>query len=989
MRRRAVSGAALRCARELQTAAFARPTPRTLHAWGVALLLTGRYDDAIETLQRASGRSAGDSVIGDDRDAALLARGRALNRPQDIVRALDSMDRRSSRPQVLFNRALAMESLYLRRIAREAWTAYLRHDPDPSWSQVARDHLAALAVVSPTPVEADGEPTATAALPPVEDRPELLQAWYEDVGLAAWASAVSRGDDAARTREEQRLAAVAARLERLSGDRLPAEEVASVAAAAPGSRRALADGLVSFGRGKRLLQAYAYENAHGAFLQAARQFRLTGSPRLVWAEASIARCQLQLERYDRARAGAERVLKHARGHGYVAVEARSHWVLAMAGLATLDLRAALRSGLDYLAANERGRSRAGTASANILLGRVYDELGDPASAWVHRLRGFSDLFEDGSSERLALSIGNASFALARQGHHRAAADFASELLAFDREQRTPFGFADSLWTRAMHRAKAGDAREALADLKEAESWLPRVDSAVNRERLLAGIRAVQGEVEAETAPQTALRHLDEALGSLQRSGYEYGQAEILMDRARALRQLGRLNDAAADLDRATDLVMRQRRRVDDATLRVSFFDLQARLADERVALALRLDPSGETAFWAADQARGLLFREHGENGDRQEPGHRPSRRDGQDLVSRLDGDDALLSYWSLPDALLIWVVRSGRAPRLVRQPIPRKQLVQEVAELARAIATRSDVTGQGLFGSRLGRDLVDPVTADLRQVRRLIVVPDRVLRGVPWAALRTAASRGPLVKRFAVSVSPSAVGADRARFAERTGVSPPRLLAVADPEIRSTSPPLARLPAARRELQAIAPLFADRVALMDADATPARVIAELERASVAHFATHFAFDDRGETSRMLLADRSPGHPGVIDSRTVSRLRLPALRLVVLSGCASNREGRPSLEGTFGLAGSFLAAGANDVVATLWPIDDVQASRLMQQFFRRLVAGGPVDEALRSAQVDVIEEQRLSGVQGVDWAAFQVLSLGVAEDENERSEEGVR
>ncbi|HKI06574.1 MAG TPA: CHAT domain-containing protein [Thermoanaerobaculia bacterium] len=951
--------------REAQARSREHPTPRALGDYGISQLVTGDYDAAIRTLERASRQAPFDTVLRTDLDAAYLVRGRALNNPRDLVRALNRIGPNPSLPEPAFNRALALQSLFLRRLAKNAWMQYIRRDPDSSWGLLAAAHLPVLASTEGT-MDRGG----SVSLPIQSSRPEVLQDWIEEQGLTAWISAVFEGDETGRRTAELRLGAAASRLAELSGDRLATDE-AQVLSAASGERlRMLAQGLRDYTEARRWLDRYSFERALELFRRSSVRLGKASSPRFWVAEEGIAHCDLQLERYAAARGRAEQTARVARRQRYSSVEARCSWILAGINLAILDLDSAQRHATALYDIHQRAKNRTGTATADLLLGRIDDEMGDSTAAWFHRLRGFRDLAQDGGDERLAMAISNASFALAREGELHAAADFASEALAFDRWQGTPLGLAESLWIRAMHRAKGGDPQGALADIREAESYLPKIDSPANRVRLLAGLRAVEGASYRVSRPLLAIEKLDEALEFLQARGYEYGQAEILIDRARSLGQISRFEEALANLDQAARLVAAQRIRIQEPLLRVSFFDLQAELADERVAASMRLDPLGEKAFWAADQARGLLFRD---SLDLAPLDTEASPQSISRLTSHLGETDALLSYWSLPDSLLIWVARRDKPLRIVRRAISRAQLIQQTSSFVAAIEEGAEPSVLMPLSLRLGESLIAPLSSDLVGVSRLIVVPDRIVRGVPWAALEAGRGQGPLLRQFILRVSPAAgmLGtASGGRPHPADDPAPGHLLAIGDPEVISPAGnTYFSLPGARREIERIAGLFPEPVVLTGREATRDRLLAELGKASIVHVATHFLVGRNPGSSRIVLAGPAGDSSGSLDAAAIARLSLPHLRLVVLSGCATNREAEPSLEGTFAAAGSFLAAGAGEAVATLWPVGDRFTADLMTRFYRELLSGYDTDEALRRAQLALLD-----GVQPAQWAAFQVVSL---------------
>ena len=61
------------------------------------------------------------------------------------------------------------------------------------------------------------------------------------------------------------------------------------------------------------------------------------------------------------------------------------------------------------------------------------------------------------------------------------------------------------------------------------------------------------------------------------------------------------------------------------------------------------------------------------------------------------------------------------------------------------------------------------------------------------------------------------------------------------------------------------------------------------------------------------------------------------------------------EGVFGLRRTFILAGAKTLVMSLWKVPDQQTQELMEDFYRRLLAGQPRAEALRGAQLALKEK----------------------------------
>jgi tetratricopeptide (TPR) repeat protein len=131
----------LAAAGALQKAAEAERTAVNLHAWGIAQLLLGRYDDGVRMLEEVVEERPESARYNSDLAAAYLARARAHDRADDWPKALAAAERAlRSDPELLealFNRALALDGLYLPAQARDAWSDYERRDRNSDWANEA------------------------------------------------------------------------------------------------------------------------------------------------------------------------------------------------------------------------------------------------------------------------------------------------------------------------------------------------------------------------------------------------------------------------------------------------------------------------------------------------------------------------------------------------------------------------------------------------------------------------------------------------------------------------------------------------------------------------------------------------------------------------------------------------------------------------------------------------------------------------------------
>jgi hypothetical protein len=289
------------------------------------------------------------------------------------------------------------------------------------------------------------------------------------------------------------------------------------------------------------------------------------------------------------------------------------------------------------------------------------------------------------------------------------------------------------------------------------------------------------------------------------------------------------------------------------------------------------------------------------------------------------------------------------------------------------------------LGRRLGAALLDPILGMIpASVTRLLIIPDGALHAIPFDALLLPGGQ-PLLTRFAVVSAPSAaVAYGLAARPHRPGLN--RVLAFGDPRFERELAPsagaagdgyrsafeasggLLRLTGSGAEARAAARFGTGSVVLLRGEASEANLKRmPLRDFGVIHLATHALVSDWSPARTALALAPGGGEDGFLGPSEIAGLELSA-DLVVLSACRTAAGVVIGGEGLQGLTAPLLEAGARSVVATLWPVRDLQTARLMGSLYTALATGTTVAEALRSAKLEAYR----AGAPPGEWAAFTLV-----------------
>lgn len=343
---------------------------------------------------------------------------------------------------------------------------------------------------------------------------------------------------------------------------------------------------------------------------------------------------------------------------------------------------------------------------------------------------------------------------------------------------------------------------------------------------------------------------------------------------------------------------------------------------------------------------------------------RPAAQPGTALdlpaLHRALGDDgALVEYFAVDTSLHACVVAGGEV-HVVALPQPLPALQRSLEQLR----FQTDTLRHG--AARLAHRLPELHVRALHHLqalhaglwapllprigaRRVAVVPHGILHYLPFEALHD--GRLYEVERRAWCRAPSA--ALLLRGLTRPGPAPAgvrRALVLGHAD--------ARLPHVQHEVEAVAARLGGAQLLQGA-AARADALQAAGAVDLLHIACHAVFrNDSPRYSALHLAD------GAFTVRDAARLELGGA-LVTLSACETGISTVLPGDELIGLTHAFLAAGASRVLASLWTVQDETAARLMQGYYEQLQRGAGPAQALRQAQLGLLQAQP----HPYFWAAF--------------------
>ncbi|HXA20094.1 MAG TPA: CHAT domain-containing protein [Thermoanaerobaculia bacterium] len=323
----------------------------------------------------------------------------------------------------------------------------------------------------------------------------------------------------------------------------------------------------------------------------------------------------------------------------------------------------------------------------------------------------------------------------------------------------------------------------------------------------------------------------------------------------------------------------------------------------------------------------------------------------------------VLSYWLAPKQSYVWAI-TGTSIEVFILP-PMKTIEQAVDLYSTELQSLRSSEQLRADGTSLYRLLVQPVAHRVPRGARVIVIPDGRLHALNMETLIDGAAHY-WIENVTIETAASLELLDR----PKTVVTSASMLLVGDPP--SPDPEFPSLTNAAKELELVQHHFPSTCKILQGGkATPgAYETASPGSYSYIHFVAHgIATRQRPLDSAVVLARHGDSYK--LYARDILKHPLRA-RLVTISSCHGAGTRAYTGEGLVGLAWAFLHAGASQVIAALWEVNDNATPKMMDDLYTGIRAGHDPATALRDAKLKLIRGGTVYR-QPRYWAPFVLYS----------------
>lgn len=358
----------------------------------------------------------------------------------------------------------------------------------------------------------------------------------------------------------------------------------------------------------------------------------------------------------------------------------------------------------------------------------------------------------------------------------------------------------------------------------------------------------------------------------------------------------------------------------------------------------------DRAFQLAEHARALADGSSENRSSLSIPAVKARLRQSQQVI---------LSYAVTDNETILWVFTPSDFR--VFHLLPHGEINREMEAYNQEIQGHRD-TQNSQAGQKLYATLIQPAEKWIPKGSRVVIAPSRILTQLNFETLVVPGpSAHYWIEDVEVQVANSVASVLKP---ERRQDKPSRgMLLVGDPVLASSEFPV--LQHAHDEVERIEKHFSSaqpkliNASFTNKDATPATYLQNHPGDyRYIHFVTHGTASDKIPLESAIILSPDADNSYKLYARDIVKKTPLHADLVTISACYGVGIRWYHSAGLVGLSWAFLHAGAHQVVAGLWEIDDAATPEFMDHFYTELQKGRTAAAALRSAKLAMLHSKNI-------------------------------
>jgi CHAT domain-containing protein len=341
----------------------------------------------------------------------------------------------------------------------------------------------------------------------------------------------------------------------------------------------------------------------------------------------------------------------------------------------------------------------------------------------------------------------------------------------------------------------------------------------------------------------------------------------------------------------------------------------------------------------------------------------PENCDIKALLSKLEKDKAILLYYFMGSERLYYFILQNNRILLDRVPIGDGKIysiVHFIDYFNNANAIINDISGYNHYG----KDVYDLLKLPQNAIyKNLIIVPDGILNFLPFEALITHESSTTnfakmhyLLNDFRIAYNNSA-----------SNYLNPKPVSKSEKTVLGVFPIFEKTPFelgySKNELESIRSNFKGKY-LENSDASFSNFKNNAGKYSILHLSTHASSGDIETPASIKFYDQE-----ILYSELYNLNINPDL--VVLSACETGIGKLYKAEGAMSIARGFQFAGAQNLMFSLWKVNDFTTSVFMADFYKNIKNDVPYFEANSNAKIDFLNDKSIPNAKKSPyyWSSF--------------------